>query len=140
MKVFNLSCESDHAFEGWFASLEEFDRQRDSHLLRCPLCDSGSVRRLPSASRLNFGSASSPAIAPALEATKALLQQFKKMVDDSENVGDRFAEEARRIHYRETAARNIRGVASQSERAELAEEGIEVFTLATPIGNKESLQ
>jgi hypothetical protein len=139
MKVLNLTCATDHAFEGWFASLDEFQRQCTEGLLRCPICDSVEVRRLPAAPRLNLGAASDRAgEAPA--ATRALLEKFQAMLASTEDVGARFAEEARRIHYLETKARNIRGTVSAEERQELAEEGIEVLTLALPVPPKTSLQ
>jgi hypothetical protein len=139
MKVLNLTCATDHAFEGWFASLDEFQRQCTEGLLRCPICDSVEVRRLPAAPRLNLGAVSDRAgEAPA--ATRALLEKFQAMLASTEDVGARFAEEARRIHYLETKARNIRGTVSPEERQELAEEGIEVLTLALPVPPETSLQ
>ena len=139
MKVLNLTCATDHAFEGWFASLDEFERQCTEGLLRCPICDGVEVRRVPAAPRLNLGVPSERAVA-APDATRALLEKFQAMLASSEDVGAGFAEEARRIHYLETKARNIRGTASVEERQELAAEGIEVMTLAMPVPPKKSLQ
>lgn len=136
MKVFNLSCDVDHAFEGWFASAAEFGRQLDSHLLRCPVCDSVNVRRLPAATRLNLSGPETPAMTPG----KALLETIDAIIAGTEDVGERFAEEARRIHYFEVKARGIRGTATQEERHALAEEGIEVLTLPLPVSRKQPLQ
>jgi hypothetical protein len=139
MKVLNLSCESDHAFEGWFSSLTEFQRQGEHGLLRCPICDSQKVRRLPAAPRLNLGNPEHRLSSPAAK-TKQLIDSINTMMASSEDVGERFAEEARRIHYLETKARNIRGIASAEEREALAEEGIEVFALPVKLPPKESIQ
>jgi hypothetical protein len=139
MKVLNLTCATDHAFEGWFASLDEFERQCAEGLLRCPVCDGVEVRRLPAAPRLNLGAPAERGVA-ASNATRTLLEQFQAMLASTEDVGARFAEEARRIHYLETKARNIRGTVSVEERHQLAEEGIEVVTLAMPVPPKKSLQ
>jgi hypothetical protein len=133
MKVFNLSCDNEHAFEGWFASGEEFERQQERRLVECPVCGSHSVRKLPSAPRLNLG-AEAPATQQevALPAGDARLQQLMLQVAqhiraNSEDVGARFPEEARRIHYNEAPQRSIRGLASREQASELAEEGIEVM-------------
>jgi hypothetical protein len=137
MKVFNLSCDVDHTFEGWFNSAEEFDRQLASSLLRCPVCDSDHVRRLPAAARLNL-SGSEPLTASPLD--PALRARIDAIIAGTEDVGERFAEEARRIHYLEVKARGIRGTATFDERQELAEEGIEVLTLPLPLSRKVPLQ
>jgi hypothetical protein len=135
MKVFNLRCDQDHAFEGWFASGHEFDRQSASGLVECPVCLSHDVHKLPSAPRLNLGNAQAPAAKepvamPNDDAMRAAaLQLARAIVANSEDVGERFPEEARRIHYDEAPKRSIRGVASKDEAAELADEGIEVMPL-----------
>lgn len=136
MKVFNLSCELEHAFEGWFASGEEFDRQSVDGLVECPVCGSREVHKLPSAPRLNISGAQEPAGAKEPVAMTnndamraALLQMARTIVANSEDVGERFPEEARKIHYEEAPKRSIRGVASKDEAAELADEGIEVMPL-----------
>ena len=139
MKVLNLTCEIDHAFEGWFGSLTDFERQGADGTLRCPICDSQQVRRLPSAPRLNLSSTGQPLATPAAK-TKQLIDSINAVIASSEDVGERFAEEARRIHYLETKARSIRGVASAEERDALAEEGIEVFALSVALPPKESIQ
>jgi len=140
MKVFNLCCDQDHAFEGWFASAQAFDAQLASGLLECPLCGSHEVVMTPSAPRLNLGGAQPPAAVKEPVAMSnddsmraALLQMARTIVANSEDVGESFPEEARRIHYAEAPKRSIRGVASKDEAAELADEGIEVMPL--PFGH-----
>ncbi len=133
MKVFNLSCDNEHAFEGWFASADDFARQLDERRIECPVCGSPAVQRMPSAPRLNFGAedtAKQP-VAMSNDATMqaALLQVARQIQAHSEDVGERFPEEARRIHYDEAPKRSIRGLASRADAASLAEEGIEVMPL-----------
>lgn len=158
MKVFDLSCEHDHHFEGWFASTEAFDEQLQRSLIHCPVCDATAVRRMPSAPRLNLSSAAEPreparpdASAQAgRQATTAMptaaqwqamwLKAARHLARNTEDVGDRFAEEARRIHYDEAPERGIRGITTPEERARLEEEGIDVFSFPMPQGVEEPLQ
>lgn len=142
MKVFNLACEHDHPFEGWFASAEDYDDQLGRGLLECPVCASRQVRKMLSAPRLNLSSAeSASATAPTPEAAQAMMLRLARhLVKNTEDVGERFAEEARRIHYKEAPERGIRGQASPEEARELAQEGIEVLALPIPALLKEPLQ
>jgi len=149
LKVFNLRCAQEHAFEGWFASGEAFESQRSRRLIVCPICNSSDIAKLPSAPYIGTGaSAQSTAVAvkqPTAMPTPAQLQaMFIKMAREiaanTEDVGERFAEEARRIHYNEAPERGIRGVASKDEAQALEEEGINVMPL--PFGHllKDPLQ
>jgi hypothetical protein len=141
MKVFNLACEHDHPFEGWFASAEDFDDQTARGLLECPVCTSRQVRKLLSAPRLNLSSSEPASPAPTPEAAQALMLRLARhLMKNTEDVGERFAEEARRIHYKEAPERGIRGQASLEEARELAQEGIEVMALPMPALLKEPLQ
>lgn len=144
MKVLNLRCQHDHAFEGWFASETDFQDQAERGVVECPLCGSPQVHRLPSAPRLNLSGARAPeAAAPTADGPSApaslqalWLQAVGQVIKNTEDVGERFPEEARRIHYGESPSRGIRGQASQAQRAELAEEGIEVVALPVPAALK----
>jgi hypothetical protein len=136
MKVFNLSCDLDHAFEGWFASREEFDRQLAAGLVECPVCGSRTTEKLPSAPRLNISGAHEPApvkepvALPNEAAMRAMLAQMARhIIANTEDVGERFPEEARRIHYEEAPKRSIRGLASKDEADALEDEGIDVMSL-----------
>jgi len=154
MKVFDLSCEHGHAFEGWFASTEAFDEQLERSLVHCPVCESARVRRTPSAPRLNLSNAAEararpvakaghaqPTAMPTHEQLRALwLEAARHLVRNTENVGERFAEEARRIHYQEAPERGIRGVTTAEQRAELEDEGIDVFSFPIPAAAEEPLQ
>ncbi len=141
MKVFNLRCAHGHGFEGWFASEDDFVGQQARGLVECPLCADREISRLPSAPRLNLSGAraqeASPAGAavPAEPTREALwMQAVQHVLAHTEDVGTRFPEEARRIHYGETEPRGIRGQASAEDRAALADEGIEVLPLPLPAG------
>jgi hypothetical protein len=152
MKVLDLKCSHEHRFEGWFASTEEFESQLSRKLVACPVCSATDVSRMPSAPRLNLssargeaGSAASnvqqPLAAPEAAALQARALHFmRELIEKTENVGERFAEEARRIHYNEAPARNIRGVTTPEDAHALLEEGIDVMPLPVPDALKEPLQ
>jgi len=144
MIVFDLSCDNAHCFEGWFSSAEDFERQLGQHLLSCPSCASTSIRRLPSAARLNTGKGGREAAAGAAQAQDAATGQYAnfdaelmqklitRIVENTEDVGRAFAEEARKIHYKEAPERHIRGIARPQEVEALREEGIDVVALPVP--------
>ena len=149
MKVLNLRCAHAHAFEGWFASEDDFQDQLVRGLVECPLCGNAAITKLPSAPRLNLGATeAAPAAAPKQEVVSspnpelqaAWMQLVKQVMANTEDVGERFAEEARKIHYGETEQRGIRGQASREETQELLEEGIGVLPLPIPKGIKGPLQ
>jgi hypothetical protein len=155
MKVLDLKCSHDHRFEGWFASSDEFESQLSRKLVACPVCSTIEISRMPSAPRLNLstarsdrveqGSASNSATQVAPQQADSALQAralnfMREFLAKTENVGDRFAEEARRMHYDEAPARNIRGVATPEDAHALMEEGIDVMPLPVPAALKEPLQ
>jgi hypothetical protein len=157
MKVLNLRCSQDHRFEGWFASDEDFSSQIERGLMACPICSDQAITRLPSAPRVNLlgrGDDVRPAPAANAEAQRSAavaepsarqiqgrwLHAVREMIASTEDVGDRFAEEARRIHYGEAEQRGIRGRASREDADSLRDEGIEVLTLALPEAVKGPLQ
>lgn len=150
MKVLNLRCANDHRFEGWFASDDDFASQGERGLMACPICSDQAITRLPSAPRVNLlgrgdDARSGPTVDAVLPAQPEKqqaqwLRAVREMIASTEDVGERFAEEARRIHYGETDPKAIRGQATPREREALADEGIEVFTLPTGVPPKTSLQ
>lgn len=169
MKVFNLRCAHDHGFEGWFGSEDDYRQQLERGLIECPLCGDRLIQRLPSAPRLNLSGAREPAPVRAAGAggdtatpaaqpivasdgpgvpqhpTAAMMQAVwmqavQHVLKNTEDVGERFPDEARRIHYGEAEHRAIRGQATAEQRAELADEGIEVVALPMPAGLKGPLQ
>ena len=140
MKVLNLQCEQGHGFEGWFGSEADYASQCERGLVECPLCASRLISRLPRAPRLNLGAGRGPAAAPTpapatpeQRSVDALwLRAMRHVMEQTEDVGERFAEEARRIHYGEVPQRGIRGRASGADAQSLREEGIEVQVLPMP--------
>lgn len=145
MKVLDLRCTNGHRFEGWFASDDDFMEQNGGGLIECPLCTDKVITRLPSAPRLNLSNAAPPSPAsappaPALAMQAAWMKAVRHVIDHTENVGERFAEEARRIHYGEAAQRGIRGRTSAEERQALEDEGIEVHPLPLPAALEDPLQ
>jgi hypothetical protein len=159
MKVLNLRCGQGHGFEGWFASDEDFEAQTARGLLSCPVCGDAEALRMPTAPRLNLGrgraGAEQPAATPAASTVASAaappesaeqrlaslwLQAVTQVLARTEDVGERFPEEARRIHYGEAPERGIRGQATPDEREALREEGIEVVALPVPESLKGPMQ
>lgn len=140
MKVYNLTCEHDHRFEGWFSSEDDFCAQSEKGLIECPVCESRSIVRMPSAPRLNLSGAQQPQPDLHEKIQAHIMNLVREVVANSEDVGDRFAEEARKIHYKESPERAIRGVATADECEALVEEGIDVTPLPLPGMLKQTLQ
>ena len=148
MKVLNLRCENDHRFEGWFGSDDDYVSQTERQLIECPMCGAKDITRLPTAPRLNVSGLREVAVAPAAsDASEVVttgqaqwLHAVRKLMAQTEDVGERFPEEARRIHYGETAERGIRGKATREEADALREEGIEVVSVPLPSGLNGNIQ
>ncbi len=144
LKVFDLLCDNEHPFEGWFGSDGDFESQQARGLLECPMCGSKQVRRMPSAPRLNLAAPTEPkqqaALPTAAQMHALLVKMAREIAANTEDVGDRFAEEARRIHYKEAPERGIRGVTSRQEAEALEDEGIRVVPLPFAHLLKEPLQ
>ena len=141
--VFNLGCENRHRFEGWFASNDDFERQIGGKLVTCPMCGNANVARLPHAAHINktvsnerrpnrSESASSTLQQYANVGSEALARLVEHIVENTEDVGAAFPEEARKIHYQEAPERRIRGTASRDDVESLKDEGIEVVALPIP--------
>lgn len=149
MKVLDLQCAALHAFEGWFASEDDFVDQQTRGLVECPFCGDADVNKKLSAPRLNLG-AGRPGASQAMElvsgsgldaqALGAWMALARQIVAGTEDVGEQFAEEARRIHYGEAPERGIRGRASAEQTASLLDEGIAVMPLPLPEALKGRLQ
>jgi len=146
MKVFNLRCGQRHAYEGWFASEDDFVSQQERGIVACPLCGDTESVCLPNATRLKV-SRHAEAVEPAAaeKTTEVTLQSqwlraVRQVLSSTEDVGERFPEEARRIHYGEVEERGIRGRATKEDADALREEGIEVMALPIPDAVKGPLQ
>lgn len=127
-----LQCEKDHEFDGWFPSSEGFDAQVAAGDVLCPHCGSPNVRKALMAPSIgkSIGKAAAPAPAEMAQKMSMMMLALKKHVEENcDYVGDKFAEEARRIHYGETDRRDIYGEATPDEARELIEEGVEVAPL-----------
>jgi hypothetical protein len=140
MIIFELGCNSQHRFEGWFASGQDFERQLAAGMLVCPVCGSAEVSRIPHAkiARGDPPAAAVPAMPPdatppaGVPAPHIVAAFIDHVLRHTEDVGRMFPEEARRIHREEAPARSIRGTASREETEALLDEGIEVFPLPIP--------
>ena len=142
MIVYQLACEHGHDFEGWFASADACDRQAAAGQLECPTCASKTIRKLPAAAHVHTSGGVAPSAtdesrlrAMVRAEAIALLRQY--VVSSTEDVGRRFPEIARRIHYREEEARAIRGKATRTEAEALGDEGIETFMLPAELPPEE---
>ena len=142
MKVLNLACAHEHRFEGWFASDEDYASQCERGLVECPLCGDTTIARLPSAPRLNVSKLREVVALPDADSQRQShwMRAVRQLMANTEDVGERFPEEARRIHYGEVEQRGIRGRASAEDTVALREEGIEVMALAVPEALKGPLQ
>lgn len=131
---YSLICDKGHDFEGWFSESGDFDRQKASGFLGCPACGSLEVSKVLMAPSVSTARQKEAVHALAMtEVQKAAMATLKEAVAsiraNSEDVGDRFPEEARKIHYGEAEARGIIGEASIAEVKALVDEGIEIAPL-----------
>jgi hypothetical protein len=161
MKVLDLQCAQGHGFEGWFGSEDDFQSQQARALVQCPLCGDATISKKLSAPRLSLSRASAPearersessdrseqseqalAVAGPQDAdmAKRWMEIGRHLMANTTDVGQRFAEEARKIHYGEAPERGIRGQTSAREARELIEEGIGVLPFAVPEALKGPLQ
>ncbi len=140
MIIYDLSCDNAHRFEGWFASAQDFESQSARGLTQCPACGSSNVARLPAGLRSTGRDGDGPAAESGVLARRhAALRVRRWLHDNFENVGERFAEEARSMHYGEKQQRAIRGAAAPQTVVELCDEGIEVLALPVLAGPNDNL-
>lgn len=160
MKVLNLQCAHQHGFEGWFASEEDFTGQLERGLVSCPLCGDTQIQKMLSAPRLNLRTGRNDTATTDLGVSTASLESgpgsgvtatglppqarwlraLRELMANTEDVGERFADEARAMHSGEADQRNIRGSTSPEVAQELIEEGIDVMALPYLPMLKETLQ
>lgn len=148
-----LRCNGGHEFESWFPDSDAFERQNKRKLVSCPACGSTGIEKSIMAPRIARGRKTSKAPAPATNAPRAGAetspdvspmplvsakeQEFRAklkelrdhLVSQADNVGGKFPEEARKMHYGEIEHRPIVGEATQDEAQALHEEGVEFFPL-----------
>jgi hypothetical protein len=154
---YDLRCAKDHVFDAWFRDSAAFDELARQRKLVCPTCGSKKVTKAPMAPRLvkSRSSSAEPTEAPQgtppstmpgpiaaepggrkvalMAGQQRMFEELRRHVEaNCHYVGQNFAEEARKIHYGETAQRSIYGEASEEEASALAEEGIEVHSIPWP--------
>ena len=130
---FSLICDRDHEFEAWFRNNDDFDRQKKRGFVDCPTCGSKKVGKALMAPAVSTGRSQEKIALAMNEAQKNAMAEMKalseKMRENADYVGDKFAEEARKIHFGETEARGIYGEASPDEARSLAEDGVEFMPI-----------
>jgi hypothetical protein len=124
--LFNLKCHNNHIFEGWFRDNAAFEEQTSARKIACPICGSQQTDKAVMAPRIGKGGASEDETTTrqAAMTLRAMAEVRRKVEENCEYVGDRFAEEARRIHHGESERQGIYGEATDQEADELTEEGI----------------
>ena len=130
MIKYNLACECKNSFESWFASSSEFDSLLKKKMIKCIYCESSSVKKTLMAPRLTRKSNQILKKTKLEKNIKKQLRNFKKYIEKNcENVGEKFSQEARSIHYDKKTSKGIYGKATPEETSELIEEGIDVCTV-----------
>lgn len=130
---FSLHCDHGHDFEGWFRDNADFDQQTERKLVSCPVCNSQSVQKSLMAPAVSTTRRQEKIAMTLGEAQKKVLAEMRelsrKVRENADYVGDKFAEEARKIHFGETEERGIYGEASHDDVRSLIEDGVEVMPL-----------
>lgn len=133
MIQYALHCSNGHTYDAWFKNAAAFDEQQGRGIVTCAVCGDAAVSKAPMApavARTDGDRVALSAAHPDAARLRALLREYRQRVtSQAENVGDRFAEEARKIHFEEVEARGIYGNATRDEVVALAEEGIDFMPL-----------
>ena len=133
MILYQLRCVEGHGFEAWFRDGETYDRQSAAGEVTCPVCGCCEVSKAPMAPRVARSRSGEESVRKTWSAMQQSLRELRRHVEaNCENVGDGFAEEARKIHYGEVERRNIYGDATEEETKQLDEEGIEIQRIPWP--------
>ena len=133
MIVYDLRCELNHHFEGWFRCREDYQKQRNQHMIACPRCASIQIEKCPSAPNViqKIGDEGTNTKADLERLYEAAEQYYQHLIETTEDVGTSFPDEVRKIHYQEAPYRRVRGLATTDEAKELSEEGIELIPIPT---------
>ncbi len=149
MIVYDLICEKEHKFESWFKNSSAYDFLRKTRKISCPVCNSTKIKKAPMAPNISRSVkkditrankipsnnkikelSATVEMTEAMKKTTEALNELQATIEKNfENVGEKFAEEARKIHYGEADARGIYGKATADEAEELVDEGIDVAVL-----------
>jgi len=125
---FSLICEHDHEFEAWFRNNDDFDKQKKRGFVECPSCGSTKVAKALMAPAVSTGRKREKIALAMNEMQKKAMAEMKalseKIRENADYVGDKFAEEARKIHFGESESRGIYGEATLDEAKSLAEDGV----------------
>jgi hypothetical protein len=143
MVVYNLLCKKKHTFEGWFPSFEDFQKQAEKKLISCPTCGTTKVEKMPHACAVHvkkeqpppptkIPEQTPPAPPTAAEFKEMLIRVHHYVKENFEDVGNRFASEAKQIHKGEAEERPIHGTATIEEAKEMADEGVPFVALPKP--------
>jgi len=130
---FSLICEHEHEFEAWFRNNDDFDKQKKRGFVDCPTCGSHKIEKALMAPAVSTSRKQEKMALAMGEAQKQAMAQLKalaeKVRENADYVGDKFAEEARKIHFGETDPRGIYGEATPEEAQSLAEDGVEFMPI-----------
>ena len=140
MVIYDLICDAGHVFEAWFKSSADYRQQEAQGQLTCPVCESVHVRKLPSASYVSVAKNEEKSVPKDLVNHQKIVNALASyLIKNTDDVGNQFAEEARKIHYGEVEARNIRGYANEEEVKDLSDEGIDVVSFSGRVVEKKKL-
>jgi hypothetical protein len=132
--IYDLKCRDGHKFEGWFKDRRAFEEQKSQNLIACPVCGNTEVTLIPSSVAIMGRDNRSSAVKTETEVLpQKVLREFHEYIQKNfDNVGDKFAEVALRIHHGEEDGRNIRGTTTGNEEEALREEGVQFIKLSLP--------
>lgn len=134
MIIYDLKCRDGHKFEGWFKDRGIFEEQRSQQLIACPVCGNTDASLVPSSVAIMGRETRADAPKPGVgTAPQKALREFREHIQKNfDDVGDKFAEVALRIHHGEEDKRNIRGTTTENEEEVLREEGVQFIKLPLP--------
>jgi hypothetical protein len=130
---YSLVCENDHKFDAWFRNAEAYDEQHKRGIVTCPICTTKAVDKAlmtPSVSRANSDKVALSIGHPQQKQLRDAMRALRtKVTSEADYVGDKFADEARKIHFKEVDPRGIYGEATREEVASLVEDGVDFMPL-----------
>ena len=134
MIIYDLRCEKGHKFEGWFKDMLAFENQKSNKLITCPICGGMEVEMVPSSITImgkdvrSLNKENTKEVSPV----KALKIFHEYLDKNFEDVGEKFAEVALKIHHGEEDKKNIKGTTTENEEENLKEEGVQFFKIPLP--------
>ena len=134
MIIYDLKCQDGHKFEGWFKDRGAFDKQKEKALIACPVCGNTDAVIVPSSVTIRGKDGRSSADKRQTGTIPLkILKEFKEYIHKNfDDVGEKFAEVALRMHHGEEDGRNIRGTTTQSEEENLRDEGVRFVKIPLP--------